>query len=376
MRVNELHLFAGAGGGILAGQLRNNRCVCAVEFDPYAQAVLVARQNDGTFPPFPIWDDVRTFDGRPWRGIVDIVAGGFPCQDVSAAGTGDGLDGERSGLWTEMARIIREIQPLGVEVENSPMLTSRGLGRVLGDLAAMGFDAEWGVLSAADTDAPHLRERIWIRGYLADPYRTRQSQHAGREREFRMGSVECRETLADAGSGRCDRTHGREMEQPGRTEIERGSEVMAHADGRPRGQGRSDHAAEGARGRHADRGGVVADVSDALRDRCWQWSRQQEPESGSCGTPNAGDDGAQGNVADAVREREQRIVAGGADAQEREGPFERSDRPRGYGFGRWPTEPGMGRVVDGMAHRAHRIKALGNGQVPRVAATAFTLLKR
>jgi DNA (cytosine-5)-methyltransferase 1 len=67
----------------------------------------VARQNDGTFPPFPIWDDVRTFDGKPWRGVVDVVCGGFPCQDISAAGGGDGIDGERSGLWREMARITR-----------------------------------------------------------------------------------------------------------------------------------------------------------------------------------------------------------------------------------------------------------------------------
>jgi len=89
--MNELHLFAGAGGGILAGQLLGHRCVCAVEWEPYAQAVLVARQNDGTFPPFPIWDDVQTFDGKPWAGIVDIVAGGFPCQDISSAGGGQAL---------------------------------------------------------------------------------------------------------------------------------------------------------------------------------------------------------------------------------------------------------------------------------------------
>lgn len=84
--MNELHLFAGAGGGVLAGQLLGDRTVCAVEWEPYAQAILVARQNDGTFPPFPIWDDVRTFDGTPWRGIVDIISGGFPCQDISAQG--------------------------------------------------------------------------------------------------------------------------------------------------------------------------------------------------------------------------------------------------------------------------------------------------
>lgn len=270
--MNELHLFAGAGGGILAGQLLGRRCVCAVEFDPYAQAVLVARQNDGTFPPFPIWNDVRTFDGRPWHGIADVVAGGFPCQDISAAGTGDGLDGERSGLWTEMARIIREVRPRRVEVENSPMLTSRGLSRVLGDLAEMGFDAEWGVISAADVGAPHLRERIWI---VAHANGLRELQQAGSECEQRNG---------------------------------------------------------------------VGFSSEAL--------------------------------ADAVREREQGIFAGSIGSEGRQEPIERSDRPRSYGIRRWPVEPGVGRVVDGMANRAHRIKAIGNGQVSRVAATAWHLLER
>jgi DNA (cytosine-5)-methyltransferase 1 len=275
--LRELHLFAGAGGGILAGQILGRRCVCAVEREPYAQAILVARQNDGTFPPFPVWDDVRTFDGRPWRGIVDIVAGGFPCQDISVAGGGDGLDGERSGLWGEMARIIREVRPRRVEVENSPMLTSRGLGRVLGDLAEMGFDAEWGVISAADVDAPHLRERIWIAAHVPD-------------------------ALAHA--------HGLRELQPQGGEQEQ-------------------------RGRPSDRGE---------------------------------------DVAYALRQRQQRIVSGSTDTKVGTEPRNRPDRPRSHGIGRWPTEPGVGRVVDGMAHRAHRIKALGNGQVSRVAATAWRIL--
>ena len=160
--LRELAMFAGAGGGILGGKLLGWRTVCAVECNAYAASVLVSRQNDGILEPFPIWDDVRTFDGKPWRGIVDVVSGGFPCQDISAAGKGAGIDGERSGLWGEMARIIREVQPRFAFVENSPMLTSRGLGRVLGDLAAMGFDAEWGVVSAADGGCVHLRERLWV----------------------------------------------------------------------------------------------------------------------------------------------------------------------------------------------------------------------
>ncbi len=162
VELNELALFAGAGGGIMAGEILGWKCVCAVEYDEYAASVLCARQNDGLLPAFPIWDDVSTFDGRPWRGIVDVVSGGFPCQDISAAGKGCGIEGERSGLWVEMARIIDEVRPNFAFVENSPMLTSRGLGRVLGDLAEMGFDARWGVLGAAHLRGPHLRERIWI----------------------------------------------------------------------------------------------------------------------------------------------------------------------------------------------------------------------
>ena len=114
--MNELALFAGAGGGILGGHLLGWRTVCAVELEPYAASVLVARQNDGILPPFPIWDDVCTFDGRPWRGVVDVVSGGFPCQDISIAGKGAGLDGERSGLWKEMAgKLTEEDRPTAAE---------------------------------------------------------------------------------------------------------------------------------------------------------------------------------------------------------------------------------------------------------------------
>ncbi len=163
--MNELALFAGAGGGILGGHLLGWRTVCAVERSAYAAQVLAARQNDGCLRPFPIWSDVCSFDGRPWRGIIDVVSGGFPCQDISIGGKGAGIEGERSGLWVEMARIIREVRPRYAYVENSPMLTARGLGTVLADLAAMGFDAQWGVLGAHHARAPHERERVWI---LAD----------------------------------------------------------------------------------------------------------------------------------------------------------------------------------------------------------------
>jgi len=160
--VNELHLFAGAGGGILGGILLGHTTVCAVEIEPYCREVLLQRQRDGILPKFPIWDDVKTFDGKPWRGKVDVVCGGFPCQDISTAGKRKGIDGERSGLWNEFARIIGEIRSPFVFVENSPALLIRGIGNVLGDLAELGYNAKWGIVSAADAGAPHERKRIWI----------------------------------------------------------------------------------------------------------------------------------------------------------------------------------------------------------------------
>jgi DNA (cytosine-5)-methyltransferase 1 len=180
--LRELHLFAGAGGGILGGMLLGHTTVCAVEIEPYCRKVLLQRQRDGILPKFPIWDDVRTFDGRPWRGKVDVICGGFPCQDISIAanskGGGSGISGERSGLWSEMSRIICEIQPNRVFVENSPMLTSRGLGVVLGDLARLGYDARWGVFCATDAGMDHQRARIFINAHhnKGSNYRARKAE--------------------------------------------------------------------------------------------------------------------------------------------------------------------------------------------------------
>jgi DNA (cytosine-5)-methyltransferase 1 len=174
--MRELALFAGAGGELLAGRLLGWRTVCAVEVAPFPRRVLLARQRDGHLDPFPIWDDIRTFDGHPWRGHVDIITGGFPCKDISTSRVNaQGIDGEQSGLWSEMARIIGEVRPKHVLVENTPALTYRGLGRVLGDLARLGFHARWGVLGAIHAGLGHVRNRIWIAAHadsegLGGPY--------------------------------------------------------------------------------------------------------------------------------------------------------------------------------------------------------------
>ena len=167
--MNELHLFAGGGGGILGGMLLGHTCVCAVEIEEYPRKILFQRQRDGILPGFPVWDDVRTFDGRPWRGKVDVVCGGFPCQDLSIANPkGKGIDGSRSGLWSEMARVISEIRPRFAFVENSPQLVGRGLARVARDLAGLGYVARWGVMGGHATGSCANGERLWLLAHAGD----------------------------------------------------------------------------------------------------------------------------------------------------------------------------------------------------------------
>jgi len=160
--LNELALFAGAGGGILAGKLLGWKTIAAVEREPYPISVLIQRQNEGFLPPFPIWDDVCTFDGKPWNGIVDVISGGFPCQDISSAGKGAGLEGDRSSMWFQMLRIIQEVKPKFVFIENSNHLRTKGLTTILQGLTEAGYNAAWGVLSAEDCGANHERKRMWI----------------------------------------------------------------------------------------------------------------------------------------------------------------------------------------------------------------------
>ena len=281
--VHELALFAGAGGGILGGKLLGWRTVCAVEWEPYPASVLAARQNDKILPSFPIWDDVQTFDGKPWRGIVDVVSGGFPCQDISTAGKGDGLDGERSGMWREMARIIGEVRPTYAFVENSPMLVTRGLERVLADLTKMGYDSRWGVISAADIGANHRRERIWIVGKTQSAYTNLQPTYAEQECKYERSEKSSRGGRRQMGTSNAE------------TEIADSEIVFSN-------------------GSNIDR------------------QRRSIPKFGNCCCSYGQNDSW------------------------------------------WQTEPDVGRVADGVDARVDRLKAIGNGQVPLCAATAWRIL--
>jgi len=159
-----LDLFSGIGGFSLGLEKTGGfKTTAFCEINQYACAVL--RKH---WPDVPLYEDVRelTSDRLKADGVtVDVICGGFPCQDISTAGKGAGLAGERSGLWSEIARLVSELRPRYVLVENVSALRTRGLSRVLGDLSEIGYDAEWHCIPASYIGAPHQRDRIWIMAY-------------------------------------------------------------------------------------------------------------------------------------------------------------------------------------------------------------------
>jgi DNA (cytosine-5)-methyltransferase 1 len=195
MRV--LDLFSGIGGFSLGLERAGMTTVAFCEIEEYPRRVLAKH-----WPHVPIHRDVRELKGAD-VGAVDVICGGFPCQDISVAGKGAGLAGERSGLWVEYARLVGELRPRYVIVENVAALLGRGIGTVLGDLAALGYDAEWHCISAASVGAPHLRERIWIVAYPGrdddagglDPRASGREAGRGEGRDLGKGQAPYRQRL-------------------------------------------------------------------------------------------------------------------------------------------------------------------------------------
>ena len=206
--MNVLDLFSGIGGFSLGLERAGMKTVAFCECDPYCQAVL--RKH---WPAVPVFGDVRTLTAEALGGI-DVVCGGFPCQDISVAGKGAGLDGERSGLWSEFARIIGEVRPRYAIVENVSALLGRGLSRVLGDLASLGYDAEWHCIPACAVGAPHRRDRVWIIAYTdSEPVRdnrrapvvgaARPDQGKRHQRQWIWSDIAANNSCADVADADC-----------------------------------------------------------------------------------------------------------------------------------------------------------------------------
>jgi len=321
--VRELHLFAGAGGGLHAANLLGHTPVCAVEIEPYCRQVLRERQADGTFPPFPVFDDVKTFDGKPWRGIVDVVCGGFPCQPWSSAGKRKGTDDPRH-LWPEMARVISEARPRYVFAEN---VNIKAFAEPWRDLRAMGYRVPPALcLSAEDVGAPHLRKRWWL---LASDTNRDELRDEPRRRSGAGGQSEA---LASVDG---------EARQVPDTDGE-----LPHGSGAQRATGRA---------KSTD---ACAAVPDADGEGEGEPAIPVDDEAP--GVPGVGE------VSDAGGAR---LEGHGQSPRGARAEDTAASDPRW-----WAVEPDVGRVAHGVANRVQRLKALGNGQVPQCAAEAWRIL--
>lgn len=296
-----------------------------------------------------------------------MVSGGFPCQDISAAGKGAGIEnGERSGLWREFARIIREVRPRYVFVENSPMLVSRGLGIVLGDLAAMGYAAEWGVLGACDVGAPHKRERIWICAKRNKLLSHAEHDRIGRREQQPQGIGEAEADVAYTGMYGLSPAEEQGSTSSGGDSSKAEQEQTGQSSGLCTARIYED-VADTAGAQDNGIGGDCECERNAM-GREEQTTQRNNGEanynsSGGCGT----------DVADTPV-----LHAQGCELRPGQVESGRSDCWNGGRDGReatwWAVEPDVGRVAHGVAARVDRLKAIGNGQVPAVAATAFMIL--
>jgi len=201
-------LFAGIGGFDLGFERAGIKTVWQVEIDPFCRKVL-----EKHWPNVQRFADIRECRDLPW---CDVITGGFPCQDISNAGLRAGIDGERSGLWSEMFRVICEVRPRLVVVENVAALLGRGFGRVVGDLASCGYDAEWDCIPASAVGAPHRRDRVWIAAYtdgVRCGWRSTAPGRQARTLSQRSGGNGA-EDVADADSGRCEQCNQSEWRIP------------------------------------------------------------------------------------------------------------------------------------------------------------------
>lgn len=315
MTLRVLDLFSGIGGFSLGLERAGMRTIAFCEQDERCVTVL-----NHHWPGVPVFPDVRTLTGEQLRdaGLVpELICGGFPCQDISPAGRRAGIEGERSGLWSEFARLIGEVFPRFVIVENVATLVGRGLDVVLGDLASIGYDAEWHCIPAADVGAPHIRDRIWIVAYP-------NGERFPAGRDLWQGQPET------VGSG----------------------QGLAHTDGlwKQQPQGRL----EEQRRWSGDSGPQLADADCPLgRERtaqstngCTSLSRRGAAKLGRCGA----------TLADASRQwgfafRWQQLTQG---------------RDQASSLHHWVVEPDLGRVADGVPARMDRLHGLGNAVVPQI----------
>ncbi len=334
-----LSLCSGIGGLDLAVQTATrSRTICYVERESFAASLLVERMEKKELDHAPMWDDLTTFEGQPWRGIVDLIVAGFPCQPVSQAGKRKGQEDER-WIWDDIVRIIREVRPGFVFLENVTGILSMGLGGVLGDLAQLGFDAEWIVLRASDVGAPHQRKRWFCLGYTNNDRREGSGVHL--QRRGQEQAVSCFGGTG-AGVAHSNRVGDERRRTPGQLFCKKGKE-------RPK-KREPDFCGDS----FDDSGEILSHKGVALGDpnleRSQRWSVRERGRANQWSSREAGGQGLF------------------PPAPEDESGWREFIK-------QYPkAEPAVCRDADGVSDRVDRLRGLGNAVVPLQAAVALRVL--
>lgn len=308
--MNGLALCSGFGGIEIGLESRIDgfRTVCHVEGEAYAASVLIKKIQEGTIHEAPVWSNVKTFNGEPWRSKVDIITGGFPCQPHSSAGKLLGEDDPRN-LWPDVKRIISEVRPRFLFLENVSNINNTIAPSIVGDLAQMGFDSAWCVVRASDVGAPHRRARWFImahaHGKSSDEELQRTHSQISKESKRLPRRKDEREAWCESwGEGSYDVTNPNDSNEPNMriNESFKGSSKLKEI--------------------------TLSDTNDK-------------------------------------RSREGRFLL-----ERTNGPIINGPKQKGW----WSVEPGVGRMVDGVAYWVDRLRGCGNGVVPQQAAYAFDIL--
>ena len=306
-----LDLFSGIGGFALGLEAAGFETAAFCEIDPYAQKVL-----NKNWPGVPIYDDVRriTADRLVSDGVgIDVITGGFPCQDISTAGRQAGIDGERSGLWSECARLLGDIRPRYAIFENvTNLLTGDGgdwFKRVLWDISSVGYDAEWHCIPASAIGAYHHRDRVWIVAYPSEC-----KWQSGAEKQRVLRALQENGAIDDNFGGRGE-THPKLSANTNSGGVRQKQESRAEC-----------------------KGATLPELN----------GEAQPLADSSCEGLQGGQE-AGNNGKDRQEPRHQLITGLG-----------------GVQGGIWEAEPNVGRVANGVPARSHRLRCLGNAVVPQI----------
>lgn len=342
--MNGLALCAGYGGLELGIErvFDEYRTVCFVEGEMFAAQHLIKKMEEGRLHNAPIWSNVRTFNGEPWRGKLDIISGGFPCQPYSSAGK-QMAEHDPRDLWPDFVRIVGEVLPGFIFFENVPGIVKWRLNQIILDLDKIGYSCSWGIVGASDVGAPHQRKRWFLFGVrnsngngFIEPSYAKHSERVIERGQMERHGIETNGSIDTNANHPGERAGGGTIRQKNGNDISRLCSNVSNTYGLGR---------------------------DKVKSNSWRGKLDVEGVSLNISNPKS----QRSPRIERFNETSQKIRQG-------EGNFDPGDKWGGGFESWWEIEPSMGRLVDGASDWVDKLRLLGNGVVPQQAAYALQTL--